>query len=184
MTEANRILDFWLQEVGPAGWYKQDQDLDARIKAEFEELWLQAMSGGLWNWRAGARGSLSYLLLTDQFSRNMFRGTANAFASDHLARKAAKFAISRGQDTRIPEPERQFFYLPLMHSEALSDQELCICRILNAMPETGHSDNLSHAVKHRAVIRRFGRFPSRNRALGRTDTQPELAYRAEGGYMS
>ena len=68
MTEANRILDFWLQEVGPAGWYKQDQDLDARIKAEFEELWLQAMSGDLWNWRAGARGSLSYLLLTDQFS--------------------------------------------------------------------------------------------------------------------
>ena len=182
MHDIDRTLSFWLDEVGPAGWYQADAEIDARCIREFGALHGDAVSGRLAAWRAGARGVLAFLILTDQFSRNMFRGTAKAFASDRLARATAKLAIAGGLDRQIAEPARQFFYLPLMHSEVLADQELAICRLLTAMPETGHR-NMPSAVKHRAVIRRFGRFPSRNAALGRTDTAAELAYRAEGGYM-
>lgn len=183
MEDVDRLLAFWLDEIGPKGWYLVDRDVDARIARDFESLWDEAVAGGLRDWRTGARGMLALLILTDQFPRNMFRGTGKAFASDRFALAAAKSAIGRELDLRIDEPARQFFYLPLMHSEVLADQELCICRILTVMPKTG-SENLPHAVKHRAVIRRFGRFPSRNAALGRTDSEAELAYRAEGGYMS
>lgn len=183
MDDIHRILTFWLEEVGPQGWYAVDAAVDARIRREFEPLWHDAIAGRLGPWQTTANGILAYLILTDQFSRNIFRGTGDAYAGDRTARAVAKAAIGRGMDTRIAEPARQFFYLPLMHSEILADQELCICRILTAMPETGAGQNLPHAVKHRAVIRRFGRFPSRNAALGRTDSDAELAYRAEGGYM-
>ncbi|MEM9139169.1 MAG: DUF924 family protein, partial [Pseudomonadota bacterium] len=111
------------------------------------------------------------------------RGSGEAFASDRHALRLAKLAIGRGHDMRVKEPERQFFYIPLMHSEMLADQERALRLILMNMPKTG-AINVEHGIKHRDVIRRFGRFPSRNAALGRTDTEAELAYRAEGGYMS
>lgn len=183
MSDIDRILDFWLDEVGPSGWYKQSDDLDARISGDFGELWQRAMAGDLNGWQTSARGALALLILTDQFSRNMFRGTGQAFASDAYARRIAKSAIARKLDQKIAEPERQFFYLPLMHSEVLPDQESCVYMFLTRMPETG-TDQISYAVNHRAVIRKFGRFPSRNHALGRTDSDAELAYRAAGGYMS
>ncbi len=90
--------------------------------------------------------------------------------------------IARGQDRQVPEPERQFFYLPLMHSESIPDQARCVRLVLLRLPESG-AENREHAIRHRAVIRRFGRFPSRNRALGRADTDAERAYRAADGYM-
>ncbi len=115
--------------------------------------------------------------------RNAFRGTAEAFAGDRRARAVAKTAIDNGYDLAVPEPERQFFYLPLMHSESLADQERCVRLVLMRLPATG-AENRHHAMQHREVIRRFGRFPSRNAALGRADTGDERAYRAGGGYMS
>jgi len=113
----------------------------------------------------------------------MFRGSAKAFASDKVSLAAAKVAIDRGWDTRIDEPARQFFYLPLMHSENLCDQERCIRLVAERLPRTGDS-NLLHAKAHREVIRRFGRFPYRNDALERRSTAPERDYVAAGGYGS
>ena len=183
MSDIDRILSFWLDEIGPAGWYEFDDAVDKRIVAEFSELWNRAMDGELAGWCCSARGTLAFLILTDQFPRNMFRGTGQAFASDRLARRAAKLAIQSGFDMRTAEPERQFFYLPLMHSEVLTDQERCVRMFLTRLPVVG-PEQLGYAVDHRSVIRKFGRFPSRNAALGRTDSAAELTYRAEGGYMS
>lgn len=178
----DRILTFWLDEVGPEGWYAATPELNAAILDEFGPAWSAAMAGRHDRWMASPKGALALLILLDQFPRNMFEG-AKRFASDSRARQIAKFAIGRGLDLRMPEPGRQFFYLPLMHSEVLADQERCVCLILLNMPKDG-PDNLPHAVNHREVIRRFGRFPSRNAALGRADSDAERAYRAEGGYMS
>ena len=180
--QAQEVLRFWLDEVGPTGWYKPDAGLDARIRARFASLWRGAAAGALDRWLATPRGALALLIVLDQFPRNMFRGRAEAYSSDARALRVARVAIDRGHDRAVPEPARQFFYLPFMHGESLAHQDRCVRLILLRLPESG-AENLDHAQRHRAVIRRFGRFPSRNGALGRRDTQAELGYRAEGGYM-
>ncbi|WP_208103320.1 DUF924 family protein [Rubellimicrobium sp. CFH 75288] len=174
------VTAFWLEEVGEARWYASDDALDAAIRDRFGSAWAEAARGRLGHWMATAPGALGYLILLDQFPRNMFRGEARAFATDGRARVAAKTAIGRGWDLRIPEPERQFFYLPLMHSEVLVDQDRTVRLFLSRMPETG-ADGLLHALAHREQIRRFGRFPGRNAALGRQSTPEEEAFLAEGG---
>ncbi|MEM9968341.1 MAG: DUF924 family protein [Pseudomonadota bacterium] len=183
MKGPEEVLHFWLDEVGPEGWYKAEDALDARIKDTFLTTWEAASKGVRRSWSSSAEGTLAYLILTDQFPRNMFRGQAKAFSTDGLALAVAKSAIDRGWDMRIAEPERQFFYLPLMHSENLCDQQRCVRLICDRMPKTGES-NLLHARAHREVIRQFGRFPYRNEALSRATTQSELAYIAQGGYGS
>lgn len=180
MANPEKVLQFWLDEIGPEGWYKVDPALDATIRERFEELWEQACQGTFSLWLTYPSGALSYIILLDQFSRNMFRGQGKAFASDHVALAAAKSAIKQGWDLRIDPPARQFFYLPLMHSENLCDQERCVRLMCERMPQS--DDNLLHAQAHRDVIRQFGRFPYRNDALGRAGTQGEQSYIAEGGY--
>lgn len=182
-ADVEDVLTFWLDEIGPERWYVQDDGLDAQISARFHDRWLAACTGSHDDWMCRPEGALALLILLDQFPRNMFRGRAAAFSSDRRALMVAKRMITVGHDRRTREPERQFFYLPFMHSETLSDQERCVRLLLLNMPEHGDK-NLPHAIKHRDVIRRFGRFPSRNAALGRSDTAAELTYRAEGGYMS
>jgi len=181
MASPEQILAYWLDEVGPEGWYRGDAALDAEIRDKFEGEWKRTMQGANALWLTYASGSLAYIILTDQFSRNMFRDTAQAFASDTVALAAAKLAIAHGFDMKIDEPARQFFYLPLMHSECLTDQDRCVRLLKTRMPETG-ADNLGHAKAHRDTIRRFGRFPTRNAALSRATTELEAAYIAEGGY--
>lgn len=183
MTDAEAVLDLWLNEVGQSKWYEVDPEVDRKIAEKFSALWEDAMAGKLADWLIRADSALALVILLDQFPRNMFRGTPEAFASDARARSYAKTAIAMGHDKRTAEPQRQFFYLPLMHSEVLPDQERCVRLIKLGLPQCG-DDNLDHALKHREVIRRFGRFPSRNPILGREDSQAEQAYRAEGGYMS
>jgi len=134
-------------------------------------------------WLTYPSGALAYIILTDQFPRNMFRGTGRAFSSDAIALAAAKSAIERGWDMAINEPARQFFYLPLMHSENLCDQDRCVRLMCKRMPESGAS-NLFHARAHREVIRKFGRFPYRNDALSRLPTGAETHYLKQGGYGS
>lgn len=175
------VLGYWLDEVGPEGWYDEDEALDAAIRERFAPIWAHAMEGALALWLTHPSGALAYVILTDQFPRNMWRDQGRAFASDGVALTAAKAAIDRRWDLRIDEPARQFFYLPLMHSERLPDQERCVRLMLTRMPQTGAS-NLLHAKAHREVIRRFGRFPHRNAALGRADTPAEAAFLAAGGY--
>ncbi len=179
----DEVLNFWLDEVDQKQWYIQDDDLDRKIVEKFEATWNEAMEGSWGLWLTYPSGALAYIILTDQFPRNMFRDSAEAFASDRMALAVAKQAIHRGWDLKIDEPARQFFYLPLMHSENLCDQERCIRLMKERMPETGES-NLIHAKAHREVIRLFGRFPYRNEALDRQMTESEQAYVNEGGYGS
>ncbi len=183
MDNPEDILSFWLDEVGPSGWYAVDDDLDQKIRDRFMPTWEKAMEGSFAQWLTYPSGALAYIILMDQFSRNMFRGEGKAFASDKMGLAAAKQAIHLKWDMRIDEPARQFFYLPLMHSENLCDQDRCVRLMKDRMPNGGDS-NLLHAKAHREVIRMFGRFPYRNEALKRNSTTPEKAYVAEGGYGS
>ncbi|RME13802.1 MAG: DUF924 domain-containing protein [Alphaproteobacteria bacterium] len=181
MRTPEEILRFWLDEVGPKGWYATDPALDAQIRERFLATWERAQEGAFSLWLTYPSGVLAYLILMDQFPRNMFRGEGRAFASDRAALAAAKCAIDKGWDLRIDEPARQFFYLPLMHSESQCDQDRCVRLMLTRMPEAGAA-NLLHAKAHREVIRRFGRFPYRNAALARADTPNERAFKNDGGY--
>lgn len=183
MVRPEDVLAFWLDEVGPKGWYEVSDTLDQEIRDRFEASWDAAREGAFSLWLTYPSGVLAYLILTDQFSRNMFRGQGKAFATDRVALAVAKSAIDRGWDLKIDEPARQFFYLPLMHSENLCDQERCVRLICERMPQSRES-NLLHARAHRQVIRQFGRFPYRNEALSRATTQDETAYIAQGGYGS
>ena len=175
------ILDYWLRELGEAGWYAAGEALDAAIRERFEPAWHLAQSGALSGWQASPEGALAFLILTDQLPRNMFRGTAASFASDALARSAAYRATSLGWDLRIAEPERSFFYMPFMHSEIQADQNRSVSLFVSRTAP-GPANNLLHARAHREVIRQFGRFPTRNLAFCRTDTPAEADYLARGGY--
>lgn len=181
MITPEDVLSFWLDEVGPKGWYEASDALDKKIKDRFEEAWEGARDGKYSLWLTYPSGALAYVILTDQFSRNMFRGTGKAFATDAIALAVAKSAIHKGWDMKIDEPARQFFYMPLMHSESLCDQERCIRLMCERMPESG-ANNLLHARAHREVIRQFGRFPYRNSALHREDRECEKVYVEQGGY--
>lgn len=181
MVGPNEVLEFWLDEVGPKGWYAVDDALDAEIRRRFMPVWEAARDGGLSLWLTYPSGALAYLIVTDQFTRNMFRGEAAAFSLDPIALAVAKRAICKEWDTKIDGPARQFFYMPLMHSENLCDQDRCVRLMCERMPQEGAS-NLLHARAHREVIRLFGRFPYRNDALSRTSTTAEQTYVGEGGY--
>ncbi|MBV1867675.1 MAG: DUF924 domain-containing protein [Marinosulfonomonas sp.] len=183
MRSPEDVLAFWLDELSPKDWYLGGEDLDQQIRDRFLTTWEDAQNGACGLWLTYPTGTLAYLLLTDQFPRNMFRGSGQAFASDANARAAAKVAIARGWDMKIDAPARQFFYLPLMHSESLCDQDRGVRLMLKRMPDGGGS-NLLHAKAHREVIRRFGRFPYRNDALSRVTTPAEAAFLEHGSYGS
>jgi uncharacterized protein (DUF924 family) len=168
---------FW-REAGPKRWYKVDPAFDDTIRARFLATWEAVRAGRLAAWEETPEDALALLLVLDQFPRNMFRGDARSFATDALAHAVAGRAIERKFDQAFAPPERNFFYLPYMHSEALTDQE----RAVALMQAIGDAEGVKHAEAHRDLIRRFGRFPFRNQALGRTSTAAEAEYLAAGGY--
>ncbi len=180
MSDPVEVLDFWLGELGPEGWYAGGAEIDAICRDRFDELWQAAADGGLEHWVDGTVGTLAYLIVTDQFSRNIHRGTAQAFQTDPLALAAARRAVDEGWDLGAPEPERQFFYLPFEHSEDIADQERAVSLIAERLPE--NPDSLLHARAHHQIIQRFGRFPFRNAALGRDTTPEEQAFLDDGAY--
>jgi uncharacterized protein (DUF924 family) len=181
MADPVEVLDFWLGEIGPKGWYNGSAEIDAACEA-FRAAWLAARDGGLEHWVEGAAGTLAYLVLTDQIPRNIHRGSALAFAADALALAAAKKAVEAGWDMDAPEPERQFFYLPFEHSEVPADQAMAVHLMDTRM--TSDPEMALHARAHQQVITQFGRFPTRNAALGRVSTAAEHAYLDEGGYQA
>ncbi|THD74684.1 DUF924 domain-containing protein [Thalassobius vesicularis] len=181
MVSVEQVLSFWLDETGPQGWYDGNEALDQAIRDKFLKAWENAQQGAYSLWLTYPSGALAYIILLDQFPRNMFRGEARAFATDRVALTAAKNAIDHGWDLKIDEPARQFFYLPLMHSENLCDQERCVRLMAERMPSTG-APNLLHAKAHRQVIREFGRFPYRNAALDRRSSAHEREFIDQGGY--
>lgn len=181
MVNAEDVLSFWLDDVGPKGWYEGGDALDAKCRDKFGAAWQDVLNGAYGLWLTYPSGSLAYIILTDQLSRNIWRDHKAAFATDHLARAAAKTAIERKWDLAIDGPARQFFYMPLMHSENLCDQDRAVRLFHKRMPNEG-ADHMLHARAHRDVIRQFGRFPYRNAALERASTNLETAYLDAGGY--
>ncbi|MGP0088881.1 MAG: DUF924 family protein [Xanthobacteraceae bacterium] len=171
------ILQFW-RTGGEQKWFTRDDAFDAEIRRQFLPAYERATSGHLDDLEVTPDGALALLILLDQMPRNMFRGTARAYATDPLARAVAQRALARGFDRSFPPPERQFFYLPFMHSEALADQE----RSVELYRDAGDADGLKYAEQHAAIIRRFGRFPHRNPLLGRPTTAEEQAFLDAGGF--
>lgn len=177
--EPQRVLEFWLEECSPQDWYISSDELDQKIRDEFLQVWSDAKRGSYGSWLTSANGALAYLILTDQFPRNMFRGDGQAFASDKLGLAAAKKAIQQKWDRKIDAPAKQFFYMPLMHSENLCDQDRCVRLVQERLDSPS---TLLHARAHREIIRKFGRFPYRNAALKRQNTKDETEFLANDSY--
>ena len=171
------ILAFW-RDAGPDRWYTPDEAFDAEVRRRFLDLWQQAAAGELSAWEESDDGLLALVIVLDQFPRNIFRGDSRTYASDHLARDVAHRAVDRGVDTRIDPVLREFLYLPFMHSEELPDQLRCI----ELSQKADLAESAKWAEHHADIIRRFGRFPHRNRLLGRATTPEEQAYLDGGGF--
>jgi uncharacterized protein (DUF924 family) len=177
MSTPADILVFW-REAGRDRWYEKDDAFDAEVRRRFLELWHRAAAGELSSWEASDDGALALTIVLDQFPRNMFRGHPRTYSTDPLAHEVAGRAIARGADARIDPVLLEFLYMPFMHSENLADQLRCV----ELFRKTGHAENLGYAERHADIVRRFGRFPHRNRLLGRTTTPDEQAFLDGGGF--
>lgn len=171
------VLDFWFEEIAPALWWQADPDFDALIRTRFDALHRAAAAAELWAWRARPAGRLAEVIVLDQFSRNLHRGTALAFACDPMALALAQEAVVAGQDLKLPLAHRHFLYMPYMHSES-PRIHLEAERLFSA---PGLEDALRSERAHKAIIDRFGRYPHRNMALGRDATAEERAFLREPG---
>jgi uncharacterized protein (DUF924 family) len=176
-AEAARVLAFWFEEHGSKDWFAKNPALDEAIRERFGALHAQAARGDLDGWAETPKGALALIVVLDQFSRNMYRNDARAFACDPKALGLARRAVERGFHLGLGESERVFLYMPFEHSEDPRDQELSVGYF------AGFSDRLyvDAAVKHKMIIDRFGRFPHRNAALGRASTPEEMAFLAGPG---
>lgn len=172
------VLAFWLA-AGPDRWFEKDEAFDADIRARFGRIYEDAAAGQIESWTKEPESALALVIVLDQFPRNMFRGGRRAYATDPLARAVAECAIARGFDQEVAMPGRLFFYMPLEHSESLADQERCLA----LMRATGDAEHVRWAELHADIIRRFGRFPHRNAALGRATTPKEQAFLDAGGFQ-
>ncbi len=182
MTDAGEvtpeeILVFW-REAGSDRWYTRDAAFDAQVRHRFFGLWQKAATGGLSSWEISDNGALALVTILDQFPRNMFRDDARSYSSDRQALEVANRAIARGADTRIEPVLLEFLYMPFMHSEQMRDQQRCV----ELFRKTGYTDNIGYAQEHAETISRFGRFPHRNRILGRATTPEEQAFLDGGGF--
>lgn len=181
---ADDVLEFWFG--GDAGygqrhkrWFEKDAAFDAEISARFLDLYEELVQDS--RWLGDARHCLARILVLDQFPRQMFRGTARAFASDPLALQAARLAVAQGYDIGRRPVERLFLYLPFEHSEVLADQDRA-CELMAPLAGFRETDDaLRYATAHRDIIRRFGRFPHRNRLLGRASTPEEVEFLKQPG---
>lgn len=173
------VLDFWFRELTPAQWFEGGDDIDRTIRERFAKRVDQALDGTLDHWAATPRGRLALIILIDQFIRNVFRGEARAYSGDEKAQKLVLAGLDLEADKALTLSERQFFYMPLMHAEdlALQDRSVALFAALEAEVAGIHA----FARGHRNVVARHGRFPTRNSALGRADTEAEEAYLREGG---
>ena len=174
--ETAAILDYWLRTIGPERWWTRDAAIDADIVQRFGGLWESWRSRTPASFLGSADDALAAVILFDQFSRNMFRGHADAFSTDSLALAIAGGAIDRGYDAMVDPEVRPFLYMPFMHSEQLDDQD----RSIALFTRLGDANSLDYAKRHRDLIARFGRFPHRNAVLGRADRPGETEAAAEG----
>jgi uncharacterized protein (DUF924 family) len=174
----HEVLTFWFQEITPQQWWKVDPAFDAALRQRFGPLHALAAACELCDWRGTPQGRLAEIIVLDQFSRNLFRGTPGAFAQDPLALALAQEAVAGGHDAALTQPiERTFLYMPYMHSESarVHVQAEQLFR-LNGLP-----DNHDFELRHQAIIERFGRYPHRNAILGRTSTPEEVEFLKQPG---
>ena len=170
------VLAFW-REAGAGRWFRKDERFDAEFRTRFMGAHEAAVRADLQAWARDAQGALALLILLDQFPRNAFRGTPRMFASDANAREVARHALQQGFDSEVEPELRHFFYLPLLHSENLPDQDEGV-----ALARKLGGEALRYAINHRDIIERFGRFPHRNGVLGRTTTPEEQRFLDDGGF--
>lgn len=170
------VLAFWFADGREAQWFERSETFDAAVREALEALHLRAAAGTLDHWAETPRGALALVILLDQVPRNLYRGTARAFATDAKARAVCRAALDAGHDAALASAaERLFLYLPLEHSEDLADQERCV----GLVAALGDAEQLRYAERHREIVQRFGRFPHRNAALGRETTEAEAAFLQE-----
>ncbi len=177
MTGIAAIVEFWAQAGRDENWFSKNPAFDAEFRERFLDAHEVTAAGANEEWLASPDGALALLILTDQFPRNAFRGTARMYATDTLARRYARTAIDAGYFLLVPPELRLFFALPFAHSEDAGDQNISVA--LNAALGEPY---LTHAKRHRDIVRRFGRFPHRNEILGRVSTAEEVDFLAKGGF--
>ena len=171
------VLDFWFREITPKQWWAKSDDFDRQIELRFGALQRAAERCELYGWRATAAGRLAEVIVLDQFSRNLYRDQARAFASDALALGLAQTAVAAGADREREAAQRAFLYLPYMHSESL----LIHAQAVKLFSQPGMEGNLDFERRHQAIIARFGRYPHRNASLGRPSTPEEIEFLATPG---
>lgn len=168
------VLDFWFSEEARPLWFRSTPAFDATIRRRFRGVWEAAAGDALEPWSETPEGALALVIVLDQFPLNMFRGEPASFSTEARSRAVAERAVAAGWDQQMDDTARGFLYLPFMHSEALADQD----RSVELFRSAGLADGLRWAEHHREIIRRFGRFPHRNEALGRVSTPDEIAWLA------
>ncbi|TDJ65027.1 MAG: DUF924 domain-containing protein [Proteobacteria bacterium] len=196
MTRIEEILSFWFGEIDADGlakkeqaerWFRANAETDELIRERFASDLQKAIQGQLTSWEQYPRGRLALIVLLGQFSRNIYRGTAQAFAQDELALSLCLQGIDIGHDLALRPIERTFYYLPMEHPESLQIQDRCVQHyqqlVASVLPATTKKlqSSLDYAISHRDIIARFGRFPHRNKLLGRASTAAEREYLSQGG---
>ncbi|KAL7500355.1 hypothetical protein ACHAWT_010521 [Skeletonema menzelii] len=171
-SSPTEVLKFWFEDLSPQQWFMQSDQVDKTIRTKFMDIHNKATAGELHNWRKDANGSLAEIIVLDQFSRNLYRGTSKAFAQDGMALVLAQEAIAKGFEEELSSDQVPFLYLPFMHSESLVIHE----RAVELYTALGQEMNLDFEMKHMAIIERFGRYPHRNKILGRESTPEEIEF--------
>ncbi|GGY61822.1 membrane protein [Cellvibrio zantedeschiae] len=166
------ILKFWFEDIDQSKWWVKDAELDKTIIEKFSSIHSAATRGELFEWRITPKGRLAEIIVLDQFSRNMFRDSAQAFSYDAIALVLAQEAVAAGADKLLTPSEAMFMYLPFMHSESLTIHE----HALELFSAKGMEDTLDFELKHKIIIEKFGRYPHRNKVLGRVSTPEEIKF--------
>jgi uncharacterized protein (DUF924 family) len=183
MSRVDEILAFWFGVPGEPSygkqrsfWFNKKPEFDQELRHRFLSVYQQAAAGYLDRWQASSQGCLALILLFDQFSRNMFRGTPQAFATDSQAIATAEYAIAKGFDQELMTVQRWFIYLPFEHSENLAHQHQAVELFSTLSNDPDSAESINYATRHLVVIERFGRFPHRNKILGRITTPEEAEF--------
>jgi len=171
------VLNFWFNDIDKSKWWIKDIEFDQFIKEKFLDIFVAASNCELYQWRQTAKGRLAEIIVLDQFSRNIFRGTARSFAADPLALALAQEAIAAGADTKLNAIQRSFLYMPFMHSESLKIHEVAVA----LFRKNAIQSNLDFEIKHKEIIEKFGRYPHRNKILGRSSTAAEIEFLKRSG---
>ncbi len=177
MTTYQEVISFWFEEIDNSQWWKKDEGFDELIRKRFLDTHTMAVNCELFSWRNTSLGALAEIIVLDQFSRNMFRDKPEAFAYDSLALALAQSAVDRGLDNEVSKGKKGFFYMPFMHSESL---------VIHGVAESlfadlGVESSIEYEKRHKAIIERFGRYPHRNKVLGRESTREEIEFLTQPG---